>query len=79
MSAERTHWNGCWEHRGHHDCALAEIRRLRADVDLYKPMAMGFMAGANDLHDALARLTEENGRYREALTKIAGAQGGEPT
>lgn len=25
-----THWEGCWESRGHHDCAVAEIQRLRA-------------------------------------------------
>jgi hypothetical protein len=25
-----THWEGCWEARGHHDCAVAMIQRLRA-------------------------------------------------
>lgn len=29
MSDGRTHWEGCW--RDHHDCAVAEVERLRAD------------------------------------------------
>lgn len=26
----RTHWEGCWEHRGHHECAIARVRELEA-------------------------------------------------
>jgi hypothetical protein len=27
----RTHWEGCWRERGHHNCAVAEVERLAAD------------------------------------------------
>ncbi len=27
---ERTHWTDCW--RDHHECAVAEVERLRADL-----------------------------------------------
>jgi hypothetical protein len=26
----QTHWDGCWRARGHHNCAVREIERLRA-------------------------------------------------
>ena len=28
-----THWEGCWRARGHHECAVAEIERLREELD----------------------------------------------
>jgi len=28
----RTHFDGCWAERGHHNCAVEHIRRLTADV-----------------------------------------------
>jgi hypothetical protein len=28
--AGRTHYEGCWRERGHHNCAVAEVERLRA-------------------------------------------------
>lgn len=27
-----THWEGCYQHAGHHQCAIAEVERLRARV-----------------------------------------------
>lgn len=32
----RTHYALCWEERGHHDCAIAEIERLRAALQLVR-------------------------------------------
>jgi hypothetical protein len=31
----QTHYDGCWESRGHHECAMAEIRRLREICKLH--------------------------------------------
>lgn len=44
MSDGRTHYEGCWESRGHHDCAVAEIKRLRSligDALTAESQAMG--------------------------------------
>jgi hypothetical protein len=27
-----THFDGCWRTRGHHNCAVAEVERLRAEA-----------------------------------------------
>lgn len=32
MDRERTHWDGCWQERTHHDCALARIAALEAEL-----------------------------------------------
>jgi hypothetical protein len=29
----QTHWRGCWQHRGHHDCAIARVRELEARAE----------------------------------------------
>lgn len=29
----RTHYDGCWHDRRHHDCAVREIERLRRERD----------------------------------------------
>jgi len=29
----RTHWEDCWRDQGHHDCAVALVERLRAEVE----------------------------------------------
>lgn len=34
MTDGRTHWHGCW--REHHDCAVAEIERLRHAADSWR-------------------------------------------
>ena len=31
-----THWDGCEETRGHHDCAIRKIAALQADLDEWK-------------------------------------------
>ncbi len=31
-----THWEECWRTRGHHDCAVAQIERLRAENDVLR-------------------------------------------
>jgi len=28
----RTHWEGCWAEQGHHNCAIAEVERLTAEL-----------------------------------------------
>ena len=33
MTDGRTHWEGCWATRGHQDCAVAEVSRLRAELE----------------------------------------------
>ena len=30
----KTHWEGCWRDRGHHNCAVLEITRLRTALQL---------------------------------------------
>ena len=32
MTDCQTHYEGCWETRGHHECAIAEIKRLQQVV-----------------------------------------------
>ena len=32
MPRERTHWEGCWRERTHHDCALVRIAALEAEL-----------------------------------------------
>lgn len=29
----QTHWEGCWQERGHHNCAVARVRELEAKVE----------------------------------------------
>ena len=31
----KTHGEGCWKDRGHHNCAVAEIERLRAEIEAH--------------------------------------------
>ena len=31
MSDGRTHWEGCYTERGHHECAIAQVKRLEAE------------------------------------------------
>lgn len=30
--AVRTHYEGCWQHRGHHNCAVALVRQLETEI-----------------------------------------------
>lgn len=32
MPRERTHWEGCWRERTHHECALVRIAALKAEL-----------------------------------------------
>ena len=31
ISPGATHWEGCWKYRGHHACAIAEVKRLASE------------------------------------------------
>ena len=33
MPRERTHWEGCWRERTHHECALVRIKALEIKVE----------------------------------------------
>lgn len=33
MNEGSTHWEGCWKDRKHHECALAEIERLKRTLE----------------------------------------------
>lgn len=34
MNFEGSHWDDCW--RSHHECAIAEVERLRAELEAAK-------------------------------------------
>ena len=35
----RTHWEGCYTERGHHECAIAQVKRLTAERDNLQEIA----------------------------------------
>jgi hypothetical protein len=39
MTDGRTHWEGCWQEAGHHDCATAALRKARAEVERLREAA----------------------------------------
>lgn len=41
----QTHWDGCWSERGHHNCAVEEVRRLRKGVAAIRGEAEAFLEG----------------------------------
>jgi hypothetical protein len=49
----RTHWEGCWDSRGHHDCAIAEIARLRSER-VGEPDALTIAVEGGALLEAMA-------------------------
>lgn len=51
MSDGRTHWEGCW--RDHHDCAVAEVERLREERDSQQRLCLREMEKAERLRNAL--------------------------
>jgi len=38
----RTHYDGCWHDRRHHDCAVREIERLRRERDELRTDALRY-------------------------------------
>lgn len=56
----RTHYDGCWHDRRHHDCAVREIERLRRerdelrkDAERYREWRRAFRDGECGLYNAL--------------------------
>lgn len=39
----RTHYEGCWRSHGHHECAIAEVERLRSVIVEYRDAHAAFM------------------------------------
>ena len=52
---DRTHHAECWRQHRHHDCAIAEVERLRAEL-VEEKTGRGLLATAHDNH--MAALTE---------------------
>lgn len=83
----RTHWADCWRDRSHHNCAVAEIERLRNQLDelgmlrMYKQDADAKIARLRYEYARLYRqdatseavrvVSEENERVRAVLATIA--------
>lgn len=47
-----THWEGCWEAQGHHECAVQEIERLKAAA---QPQGEALERLAAKLHELAMR------------------------
>lgn len=69
-----THYEGCWRDRGHHNCAVREVGRLRAEVDLLR------LAG-EALEAIEARKGEDVGEWarRAAASLVEAAEADPPT
>lgn len=52
----QTHWHECWRYASHYPCAIAEIERLRAEVEA--------------LCQANARVRQENALLRKKLDEM---------
>lgn len=55
-----THYDGCWRDRGHHNCAVAEVERLRRN-DPGMPLG--------DIADTITDLRRASGELTEQLTQ----------
>jgi len=67
LVADRTHYEGCW--RVHHECAVAEVERLRADAREAARLlarAEAVREGLHALRDRAERLEAENADLRES-------------
>lgn len=60
----KTHYHGCWRDRGHHNCAVHEILRLRNEVK-------GLVNAHKNADADAMKARAEVARLREALGEIA--------
>ena len=83
MPAQQSHWDGCY--RTHHDCAVAEVERLRSERDDDRKREYGYSqqtvdalskerdALATDLAAARAQNQECNLLLSRVLHELAGS------
>ena len=57
----RTHYDGCWHDRRHHDCAVREIERLRRERDELRAALGTYGRHSDDCDDANAYNGERRG------------------
>ena len=69
MNDGRTHYEGCW--RAHHDCAVAEVERLRSQFANSERERKLLRAELSVTEDACAMLEADVERLRAALESIA--------
>lgn len=56
----RTHWDGCWRSRDHHECAIARVERLEAEVARLRDELARIEAGyRHDYQDNFESESEE--------------------
>lgn len=61
---DRTHWEGCWRDRAHHECAVAKIERLEAEGSKLLATAEEQL---NTLDDLVQRIEEWEGDIRQII------------
>jgi len=62
-----SHWDTCWQAGGHHECAVAKVQELQAEVkDLVLELAGFCWNPANGEYDSMAITS-----YADALRKLA--------
>ena len=65
--SDMTHYDGCWQDKRHHACALREIENLRTQRDAYANEITGALLPANErLRAEIGRLQKEVVHWREA-------------
>lgn len=72
--SERTHWDGCWRERTHHECAVARCEELERERDARALADAIYPTGAAPLGDAIRRIGEMKDERDAALARAGVAE-----
>jgi len=65
--SDQTHYDGCWQDKRHHACALREIERLRLLLTDGDAETAAYLAGYHKRDAEIERLRAENERILKCI------------
>lgn len=70
MSDGKTHWEGCWKERGHHECAVLRVEELEAERDEASRRSAIDQEQADTMTDEAGRLAERVAELEAEIERL---------